>query len=172
MMSYDKQATAALIAASIMDELHPHILRAIAKALDGEVSKITSMPRPQIVKHTKTENLHPTVMVSGGEDVTDFVDLMASWSFVVGNRPTTIAELIGYSKAEYSDKFKSNNANHLYRLLVKIAGENGGINTRRLEWFVSRRSGIEVFGYTVKEHCSSGALKKWVVTRLSKEVAK
>ena len=40
MISYDKQATAALIAASIMDELHPHILRAIAKALEGEVEDI------------------------------------------------------------------------------------------------------------------------------------
>ena len=36
-MNDDKQATAALIAASIMDELHPHILRAITKALEGEV---------------------------------------------------------------------------------------------------------------------------------------
>ena len=46
MISYDKQATAALIAASIMDELHPHILRAIAKALDQE-----SIDLPKVVRH-------------------------------------------------------------------------------------------------------------------------
>lgn len=36
-MSDDKQATVALIAASVMDELYPHILRAISNALEGEI---------------------------------------------------------------------------------------------------------------------------------------
>lgn len=142
-MSYDKQATAALIAASIMDELHPHILRAIAKALDGE-SKKESQMEGMISEH----------------DLSALTELAYCWHKAFGKNPTTVSKAISFAETR-----KNEDAKNLLSSLIRA------LEICEISEFIAKYQGCSTFnGYCFSMQNSKAIEKKWFV--YDEEVAK